>query len=565
MLLQITINNFALIDNITISFFEGFNVLSGETGAGKSILIDAINFVMGSKFNKDLIRTGEDKTYVEAVFTLESEKTSALLEELNIEKDNIVILSRETFQNGRSISKINGKATILSALREVSKTLLDIHGQHENQNLLDINNHISYLDGFAEKELQDVFKRYGNLFEEYTNIKNKINELKGSKDLQNVINFLKYQIEDIEAGKLKENEEEELNEEYKTLSHSEKINLALNNSYSLLNELSEGQSAYDLISLSVKELSSIEKHLAKVEELNKSLTSISYSLEEIINDIRNLKESIVYDEDRLEKINNRIFEISSYKQKYGKSVKEILLYKEELIDQYENLTNSEEILESLEKEKVILTKKLEKLALEIHEIRQENSVKLEKSIMNELQQIGLEKSTFKVEVKLEEKLYFNGKDKVQFLISTNPGEPLKPLEKVVSGGELSRIMLALKTVFVHNDEIPSIIFDEVDTGISGRIAQSVAEKMFLISRTHQVLCVTHLPQIAAMSDNHFLVSKYSIDNKTFTEISYLKAEEKEKEIARMIGGVEVTKVTLENSKEMIGLAESKKLMLKIHN
>lgn len=565
MLLQITINNFALIDNITISFFEGFNVLSGETGAGKSILIDAINFVMGSKFNKDLIRTGEDKTYVEAVFTLESEKTSALLEELNIEKDNIVILSRETFQNGRSISKINGKATILSTLREISKTLLDIHGQHENQNLLDINNHISYLDGFAEKELQDVFTKYGKLFEEYISIKNKIYELKGSKDLQNVINFLKFQIEDIDAGKLRNNEEEELNEEFKTLSHAEKINLALNNSYSLLNEFSEGQSAYDLISLSVKELSSIEKHLGKVEELNKNLISINYSLEEIINDIRNLKETIVYDEERLEKINNRIFEISSYKQKYGKSVKEILLYKEELIKQYENLTNSEEILEDLEKEKVILTKKLEKLALEIHGIRQENSVKLEKSIMNELKQIGLEKSTFKVEVKLEEKLYFNGKDKVQFLISTNPGEPLKPLEKVVSGGELSRIMLALKTVFVHNDEIPSIIFDEVDTGISGRIAQSVAEKMFLISRTHQVLCVTHLPQIAAMSDNHFLVSKYSIDNKTFTEISYLKAEEKEKEIARMIGGVEVTKVTLENSKEMIKLAESKKLMLKIHN
>lgn len=565
MLLQITINNFALIDNITISFFEGFNVLSGETGAGKSILIDAINFVMGSKFNKDLIRTGEDKTYVEAVFTLESEKTKALLEELNIEKDNIVILSRETFQNGRSISKINGKATILSTLREVSKTLIDIHGQHENQNLLDINNHINYLDGFAEKALEQVMASYGALFEKYTAINNKIQELKGSKDLQNVINFLKYQIEDIESAKLKEREEEELNEEFKTLSHAEKINMALNTSYSLLNELSEGQSAYDLISLSVKELSSIEKHLSKVEEINKGLNSLSYSLEEIINDIRNLKDTIVYDEERLEKINNRIFEISSYKQKYGRSVKEILLYKEELMKQYENLTHSEEILEKLENEKAGITKKMEGLALEIHQIRQENSSKLESSVMDELKQIGLEKSTFKVEVSLEDKLFHNGKDKVQFLISTNPGEPLKPLEKVVSGGELSRIMLALKTVFVHNDEIPSIIFDEVDTGISGRIAQSVAEKMFLISRNHQVLCVTHLPQIAAMSDNHFLVSKYSLDNKTFTEISYLKAEEKEKEIARMIGGVEVTKVTLENAKEMIRLAESKKIILKIHN
>lgn len=565
MLLQITINNFALIDKLTISFFEGFNVLSGETGAGKSILIDAINFVMGNKFNKDLIRTGEDKTYVEAIFTLESNKTINILDDLNIDKDNVVILSRETFQNGKSISKINGKAAVLSTLREISKTLLDIHGQHENQNLLEVNNHINYLDSFSEKNLSKNLNEYKNIYDEYISVKSKIEELKGSKDEQNVVNFLKYQIDDIQSADLSVKEEAELQEEFKILSHAEKISLGLNNVYSLLNEYGEGQSAYDLVSHALSEISSISKHMTKVEETSKNLESLSFSLEEIINDIRSLKDNIIYDEERLEKINNRIYIISNYKQKYGRSVNEILQYKDELIKQYQDLINGEEVIKNLQKKEAELINTLNNIALSIHEIRAKNALKLEKSVMEEFKHIGLEKSTFKVNVQFGDKIYNNGKDKVQFFISTNPGEPLKSLEKVVSGGELSRIMLALKTVFVNNDEIPSIIFDEVDTGISGRVAQSVAEKMYLISTRHQVLCVTHLPQIAAMADNNFLVSKYSIKDKTFTEISNLKSSEKEKEIARMIGGVEITEVTLQNAKEIIKLANLKKQQLNIHN
>ncbi|WP_040211853.1 DNA repair protein RecN [Clostridium polynesiense] len=565
MLLQITINNFALIDKLTISFFEGFNVLSGETGAGKSILIDAINFVMGNKFNKDLIRTGEDKTYVEAIFTLESNKTINILDDLNIDKDNVVILSRETFQNGKSISKINGKAAVLSTLREISKTLLDIHGQHENQNLLEVNNHINYLDSFSEKNLSKNLNEYKNIYDEYISVKSKIEELKGSKDEQNVVNFLKYQIDDIQSADLSVKEEAELQEEFKILSHAEKISLGLNNVYSLLNEYGEGQSAYDLVSHALSEISSISKHMTKVEEISKNLESLSFSLEEIINDIRSLKDNIIYDEERLEKINNRIYIISNYKQKYGRSVNEILQYKDELIKQYQDLINGEEVIKNLQKKEAELINTLNNIALSIHEIRAKNALKLEKSVMEEFKHIGLEKSTFKVNVQFGDKIYNNGKDKVQFFISTNPGEPLKSLEKVVSGGELSRIMLALKTVFVNNDEIPSIIFDEVDTGISGRVAQSVAEKMYLISTRHQVLCVTHLPQIAAMADNNFLVSKYSIKDKTFTEISNLKSSEKEKEIARMIGGVEITEVTLQNAKEIIKLANLKKQQLNIHN
>ena len=562
MLLQISINNFALIDNLSISLNEGFNVLSGETGAGKSILIDAINFVMGNKFNKELIRTGEDKTYVEAVFSVENNKTLIVMDELGIERDNVVILSRETFQNGRSISKINGKSAVLSALKDISKTLLDIHGQHENQNLLDINSHMGYLDSYAQDIIFVDLESYKKKYKEYISIKNKINELRGNEDVQTVVNFLKYQIEDIENGKLNEAEEEELNNQYRVLNHAEKINLGINSAYSFLKEFNEGSSAYDLISSSLKELSSIERHMEEVKKINKNLLDVCFSLEEIINDLRNIKESVVYDEDTLEKINNRLYEIASYKKKYGRSISDILIFKEELQRQYDELINSEEIISKLEEEKAVVKGILEKIAHVLHEKRLKAAKSLEESVMVEFKDIGLEKSTFKVKVTEQESFYPTGMDKVEFLISTNPGEPMKPLEKIVSGGELSRIMLALKTIFVDKDEIPSVIFDEVDTGISGRIAQSVAEKMYLISTKHQVLCVTHLPQIAAMSGYNFLVSKYTNQEKTFTRISSLKKEEKTKEIARMIGGVEITKVTIENAKEMIRLAEDKKENLK---
>ncbi|WP_426349424.1 DNA repair protein RecN [Alloiococcus sp. CFN-8] len=561
MLLQISIKNFALIDNITISFYEGFNVLSGETGAGKSILIDAINFVMGNKFNKDLIRTGEDKTYVEAVFSVENSKTAEILKELNIDEDNIVILSRETFQNGRSISKINGKSAVLSSLKEISKSLIDIHGQHENQNLLEINNHLMYLDSFAQDTIYNELEKYRNIFEKYQNVRTKIQRLKGNDDVQNNINFLKFQIEDIDNGKLESGEEEQLNNEYKVLSHAEKINYSVNSAYSSLKEFGEGSSAYDLIYSASKDLASIEKHMEQIKNINRALTEVSYNLEEIINDLRNLKETVVYDEEAMGKINTRLYEIANYKKKYNRSVEDILSYREELENQYEELVNSEEIIRELELEESLLKTELDSVAEKLHNIRQSAAQVLESKVMYEFQDIGLEKSTFKVEVLMQDSYMNNGKDKVQFLISTNPGEPMKSMERIVSGGELSRIMLALKTVFVDKDATPSIIFDEIDTGISGRVAQSVAEKMYKISAKHQVLCVTHLPQIAAMSDVNFLVAKDVVNEKTYTSISSLKADEKTKEIARMIGGVEITKVTLDNAEEMIRLAENKKSTL----
>ncbi|KGK89040.1 DNA repair protein RecN [Clostridium sp. HMP27] len=561
MLLQLNIKNFALIEELSISFDNGFNVLSGETGAGKSILIDAINYVLGGKFNRDFIRTGEDKTFVEAIFTLENEKSKEELIKQGIEYEDWIIISRETFQSGKSIAKVNGRSIILSQLKMLTETLIDIHGQHENQNLLSYSNHITYLDYFGEESLKKYLNKYKNLYKELNEIENKILNLAGKNgEREKTIDFLKYQLEEINAANLKIEEEEELEERYNILSNSEKINKSLSLSYKMLYDGDENTSSIiDSIGSIVRDLKSVENHMEKIKKISISLEEIYYNLEENTRDIREIKDTIYYDEEELNIINSRLFQIGSLKKKYGNSIKEILNYRDKINVKYEELINSEAIIEELNHKKESIIKDLKEEALEIHSLREKFANILEVKIKEELNYIGLEKSTFKVSVELKEELNESGLDKVQFLISTNPGEPLKPLEKVVSGGELSRIMLALKTVFVNKDKIPSVIFDEIDTGISGRIAQSVGEKMYSISKTHQVFCVTHLPQIACISDVHYQVAKEVINNKTYTSINKLNDKEKAQEIARMIGGTEVTTLTLRHAEEMIALANRKKL------
>jgi len=310
--------------------------------------------------------------------------------------------------------------------------------------------------------------------------------------------------------------------------------------------------------MAIKELRSVEKHMEKIKLITDSIEESYYNIEENIADLRNLKETIYYDEKELEYMNSRIHQINTCKKKYGSTIKEIYEYKEKIQVEYEELTNSSEIITLLKKEKVAVESEMRIIAQDIHKIRCNIAKELQDKIKDELNYIGLEKSKFYIEVKQEEEFYENGSDKVQFCISTNPGEPLNPLEEIVSGGELSRIMLALKTVFVDKDEIPTVIFDEIDTGISGRIAQCVAEKMYLISLKHQIFCVTHLPQIASMADTNYLISKNVINDKTYTNVIKMNDKEKQHEIARMIGGTEVTKLTLENSKEMINMAKKQK-------
>ncbi|MCQ2013505.1 DNA repair protein RecN [Clostridium butyricum] len=561
MLIQLNIKNFALIEEMTINFKEGFNILSGETGAGKSIMIDAIDFVLGGKFSKSLIRTGEDRTYVEALFTLDGSKVCEVLDELDIEYDDVLIISRESHQSGKNLIKINGKSLITSQLKRVRAKLLDIHGQHQNQELLLRSSHILYLDGFIDKSIEEPLNKYTVLRESLLQVREDLKRITGNQDREKLLDYLKFQIEDIEKAKLKENEEDTLREEYNILANAEKINHALVDSYKLLSGQEEF-SVMDSLSKVISELSGVEKHFEKIKKNKDVIEEAFYTIEEATREIRDMAEEIVFDNDALESINSRIYEINQYKKKYGPTVKDILDYLEKIKKEYDEIINSEKIINELREKENNILKSMEEAAIILHELRVEKSGALEEKILKELAFVGLEKSRMQIRVEREETFNERGFDDVCFLISTNPGEPLMPLEKVLSGGELSRIMLALKCVFAEKDEIPTLIFDEIDTGISGAIAQRVGEKMYQLSCTHQVLCITHLPQIAILSDYHYFVTKNVVDNKTFTSIKVLKIEEKELEISKMLSGNDVTEATLNNVKEMIRISEEKKKEIK---
>ncbi|MCR3760212.1 DNA repair protein RecN [Clostridium felsineum] len=561
MLLQLNIKNFALIEEVTINFEKGFNVLFGETGAGKSILIDAINYVLGGKSSRGFIRTGEKSTYVEAVFTMENDKTESELKNMDIGYEDYVIVSRETFKSGKNIAKVNGKAVLISALKNISETLIDIHGQHENQNLLDPLKHIEYLDDYCEDVIFDVKKDYTNIYQKLKAIDEKIRKLK-DKNGENgkLADFLKYQINEIDSSKLKIGEDEELEERYSIVSNSEALSKVFSEATEVLYDGSENsKSVYDLIGYVVNKIKNVENNNDKIESIVKNLQDSYYSIGEVVEEIKSIKSSISFDENELDYINSRLFLIDNHKKKYGSTIQEILNFRDKLESQYNEIVNSEEIIRQLEEKRKTVYNELLLKAKNIHKIRCQFAEKLEASVKGQLDYVGLGKSTFKINVDFDEKcINESGSDKVQFLISTNIGEPLRPLEKVVSGGELSRIMLSIKAVFVNKDKIPSVIFDEIDTGISGRIAERVADKMYAISENRQVFCVTHLPQIACMSDVQFMVSKNIRNDKTYTDVKSLNADGKMNALAMMIGGSKVTEITREHAKEMISIAQKRK-------
>ncbi|WP_195925288.1 DNA repair protein RecN [Sarcina ventriculi] len=566
MLLQLSIKNFALIEEITLDLDEGFTILAGETGAGKSILIDAINYVLGSKFNKDLIRTGEEKTFVEAICSIEDNKSlKEILDFYDIEYDDILIISRESFKNGKSVIRVNGKAIILSNLRKISEKLIDIHGQHSNQNLLNKDRHIEYLDSFGKINLENDFIKYKESFVEFKDIKDKILSLNKNESDEKLIDYIKYQIEEIDNASLSAGEEEKLIDRYNILSNHEKIRNSLARSYSYLDSSTGEYSVLDSLDFVVREISAIEKHSEKAKLIKERVNNTYYELQDLTKDIKSLLDESYYDENELDEINSRIYKIGLLKKKYGSSIEEILKYRENLDKQYQEIINSEEIIKELKNKLIVIEKRLDKYSKNIHEKRVILGKAIEEKIEKELKYVGLGKCTFKISIEYDDSFNLKGKDKVQFMISTNLGEPIKPMEKIVSGGELSRIMLSLKSVFIDKDNTPTIIFDEIDTGISGRIAQCVAEKMYEISNKHQVLCITHLPQIASMSDNHYMVKKYIENEKTFTKIEKINEEKKIEEIAIMLGGVKLTENTLTNAREIIELANKKKNIIMKNN
>lgn len=562
MLLQLHIKNFALIDNVNIDFSNGLNILTGETGAGKSILIDSVNFVLGEKQSKDIIRTDEEFAYVEAVFE-SSDEINDILNLNGIESDDILIISREINLNGRTVSRINNRTVTVNLLKQISSLLIDIHGQHEHQSLLNENSYIDILDSFCGDEFKEVKYEFKDIYNKVREIEKEIEKLEENEEYKlKRMDLLKYQIQEISEADLKNGEDEELIKRRNILSNSEKIYSSLSLIYSELYGGENRECAYDKIGTSISNIESVEKYDEKLKDIRCSMEDVYYKLEDIIDIIRDYKDSLEFDSEELERIESRLDLINNLKRKYGNSIESIQSYLIKIKEEYSLIERNEEIIEKNKKELERLNIKLYELTDKITNERKQTALKLEKLIENELKYLGMEKALFKIVIDKKNKITDNGNDDVLFTMTANPGEPLKPLNKVASGGEMSRIMLAIKTVIADIDKIPTLIFDEIDTGISGRTAQCVAEKMSGISNSHQILCVTHLPQIASMADVHFKIEKNVNEEKTFTKVYKLDDNEKIEELSRMLSGAQVTKITRSHAKEMIELAQNFKKQTK---
>lgn len=565
MLLELQIRDFALINKLNLEFNKGLNILTGETGAGKSIIIDSVNFVLGERTSKDIIRNGTERTEVQAVF--ENIKTPEFLQLINeygiCLDENVVILSRELNTSGRNICRVNGKVVTTSTLKNIGNFLIDIHGQHEHQSLLNEDYHIDVLDMFGSSTIHELKNEVFRYFRAVQEINHTLSTIMGDDiERDRKLNFLIYQINEIDEAALKQNEEELLARQRNVLLNSEKLYSVFS---SVLNALYESddnnQSVYDKLGYILSELRGIIGLDDKISAISKNIEDSYYIIESSISDIRDYRDKIDFNTELINEVELRLDLINKLKRKYGRTVQDILNYREAICEEKSDIENSEEKIKKLKKQFEENLSILSTKSSDLSELRKKTADKLINSIIKELAFLGMDKSKFKVQFEVINKdghVSYNekGMDIVRFLISTNPGEPEKPLSKIASGGEISRIMLAIKAVMADTDKIPSLIFDEIDTGISGIAAQAVAEKLRDISSNHQVICVTHLPQIASMADTHFYISKSTVSNKTTTHVVKLGYDAEIKEIARMLGGTKLTDLTLKHAEEMISLAKN---------
>lgn len=562
MLRQLEIKNIAIIDNLSIELGDGLNVLTGETGAGKSIIIDSINAIIGQRLSRDLIRTGEDSALVEAIFEVKDDHLSDLFECYGIEpeEDGALVISREFTRAGKNTCRINGKISTVSMLKKFGERLIDVHGQHDNQSLLRTDSHIDLLDSFGHQQILKLKKQYLNHLDNYREIKKRIAHLLGdSGERERKIDLLKYQIDEIESVGLKIGEEEQLEKEKDILLNSEKIIKVFSNAYEVLGSGSKtGESVLDKINEVVFELNDIKDFDESYVEITKRLESITYELEDIVSETRTKRDGVEYDSSALEQTEERLGIIYRLKKKYGNSIEEILNFMEDAQKQLDEIVNNEEILEKLNAELKKENESLYDLAKKINHERKKAAKLIEDKICNELDVLEMKNAKFQVKIEFDkrqnkDKINYNenGLDKVEFLISTNPGEPLKPLSKIASGGEMSRIMLAIKTILADVDQIPTLIFDEIDIGISGKAAQRVGERLSLISKKHQVISVTHLAQIACIADYNYYIEKLTKGKKTKTNVTRLDGDEVKNEIARILGGENISEITIKHAEEML--------------
>jgi len=557
MLQNLHVKNLALIDETEVDFKEGLNILSGETGAGKSIIIGSINLALGEKVQKEMLRENGENTLVELVFSVENETQKKALAELDVfPEDDYVILSRK-ITNGRGVAKINGESVPASKMREVAAILIDIHGQHEHQSLLHKKKHLEILDEFAKEALaekkvvlKEAYMTYKELLDELSRAD--VNEEERLREAS----FLEYEIKEISEAKLLENEDETLEEEYKRFRNGKKIMEALNMAYQYSGN--GGENASDFTGRALKELQGASSFDEKVRELEAQILEIDNLLNDFNSEIADYIAETEFDDETFYQIEKRLDEINHLKSKYGKSIADILETLAEKEVRFAKLLDYDSYLAQLKGKVSEAEKALLSVSREVSEIRQKYAKDLVSEVTSALRDLNFLDVRFEMQFAELSNYTANGLDEPEFLISTNPGEPLKPLGKVASGGELSRIMLAIKTVLADNDAIETLIFDEIDSGISGRTAQMVSEKMNVLGRNHQIICITHLPQIAAMADTHYLIEKSVENSTTVSKIRLLNEEERVNELSRMLGGVEITDKVRESAREMRELALQKK-------
>lgn len=556
MLEKLHIRNFALIDELEIRFKAGLNVLTGETGSGKSIIFEAINFVLGEKADKDLIKSGKDMAEVSAVFTIDNDFVAQQLAEKNItpDEEGCILLERSFNTEGKSACKVNGRTVTVGMLKEVSEYLVDIHGQYDHQSLLKNESQLVLLDRMCGDDIKENLKKISERYKDFKETIKMLEDLNGDDaDREAKIDLYKFQIDEIKKANLKPGEEDELNERRDIIANSVKLKQFSDNALDVLYR-SDNASASDKIAVAIDDVASIAKIDPSQMSLQEALESIAAQLEGVIEGLRNYSENMEADPRALDDIEIRLQLIYDLKKKYGSTIEEINAYVDKVEEKLAFIENSAEMLMEYQIRKEADERIINKLADEVSEVRRAQASLLGKQIEDVLYDLGMINAVFNVSVSPSETLNERGHDKVEFLISANLGEEPKPLNKIASGGEMSRVMLALKVILADVDNIGTFIFDEIDTGISGRTAQRVAEKMAKVSKTHQLLCITHLPQIAAMADHHYLIDKVSTDAGTTTIVSELNASEIEEELARLIGGARITDATLNAAKDMKNMA-----------
>ena len=555
MLQELSIKDFAIIDEIQISFQPKMTVLTGETGAGKSIIIDALGLLAGGRGSTEFIRKGEKKAVIQGLFTLPREaNTYNILEEYGIDsEDGQIILQRDLYRGGRNICRINGMMVNLATLRKVGETLIDIHGQNEHQELMKPENHIDLLDEYDKKTSQ-LRNQYQVVYQNYRKLKLSMEKKEADeKAWAQRLDMLNFQVKEIEEAGLKINEEDELVEEKNKLDNFQAIHDALELSYQILS--GEKIDVVGNLGNAMNELSDVSDLSENLQEINTKISDAFYSLEDVARDISDELDSMEWNGERLNEIEERLELIHQLKRKYGDTIEDILHYHIRIVKELREMENAEQNSEKQERQLSEALEKVKELAIKLSKQRKKSAKKLEKMIHEQLSALYMDKAVFEVKFLNNSKLYSKGIDKVEFYIQTNPGEEMGPLAKIASGGELSRIMLALKTIFSQKMGVTSIIFDEVDTGVSGRVAQAIAEKISQISNNSQVLCITHLPQVAAIADNHYYISKSVNDGRTETSLEELDEKQKIREIARMLSGSEITELTLKHAEELIKMSK----------